>query len=131
VRRYADAIERGDADTLISMLTEGATWSMPPIPTWFRGHQPVREFLVRYPLTERWKHWPARANGQLAAGCYLFDQDKGSYAPAVIDVLTLEGDRIAAVTGFHVIDGQEPAPAGARATGAEIFARFGLPAELA
>jgi hypothetical protein len=35
--RYVHAIERGDADTLISMLTEDATWSMPPIPTWFRG----------------------------------------------------------------------------------------------
>jgi RNA polymerase sigma-70 factor, ECF subfamily len=78
VRRYADATLRGDADTLVSMLTEDATWSMPPIPTWFHGHQPVREFLVRYPLAERWKHRPARANGQLAVGCYLFDQDKGS-----------------------------------------------------
>jgi hypothetical protein len=48
----------------------------------------------------------------------------------VIDVLTLEGDRIAAVTGFLLIDGHESAPAGATLTGAETFARFGLPAEL-
>jgi len=71
VERYADALERGDADTLINMLTKDATWSMPPVPTWYRGHKAIREFLTRYPLTERWKHHPARANGQLAVGCYL------------------------------------------------------------
>jgi RNA polymerase sigma-70 factor (ECF subfamily) len=108
VRRYVDAMERGDADTLVTMLTEDATWSMPPVPTWFRGHQSVREFPVRCPLTERWKHRPAAANGQLAVGCYLLDQETDSYAPAVIDVLTLDGDRIAAVTGFLITDGPVP-----------------------
>jgi RNA polymerase sigma-70 factor, ECF subfamily len=116
VEKYVDAMERGDADTLVSMLTEDATWSMPPIPTWFAGHEPVREFLVRYPLAERWKHLPTRANGQLAVGCYLLGPDTGGYLPAVIDVLTLEGDKVRSVVGFHA--------------GAEVFARFGLPAEL-
>jgi RNA polymerase sigma-70 factor, ECF subfamily len=131
VGRYMDAIERGDADTLVSMLTEDATWSMPPIPTYYRGRPSVREFLVRDPLAERWKHLPTRANGQLAVGCYLFDHDKGSYTAAVIDVLTLEGDRIAAVTGFLTSDTLERPHSGTRVTGAEVFARFGLPAELA
>jgi RNA polymerase sigma-70 factor, ECF subfamily len=129
VEQYMDAIERGDADTLVSMLTEDATWSMPPIPTWFGGHRSVREFLVRFPLTERWKHLPAQANGQLAVGCYLFDQDKGSYAAAVIDVLTLAGDRICSVVGF--LNGAAlESPAGGKITAAEVFARFGLPAQL-
>jgi RNA polymerase sigma-70 factor, ECF subfamily len=130
VRQYADAIERGDADTLVSMLTEDATWSMPPIPTWFSGVQSVREWLVRDPLTERWRHRPARANGQLAVGCYLYDAGRGSYRPAVIDVLALEGGRIAGVTGFLAPDMVPPARAGARVTGAQMFARFGLPAEV-
>ena len=127
VRRYRDAIEQGDADTLVGMLTADVTWSMPPIPTWFQGHQSVREFLIRGPLSERWQHRPARANGQLAVGCYLFDAGSGSYAPAVIDVLTLDGERIAAVTGF-LTGVLEPPQAVAQATGAEVFARFGLPA---
>jgi len=127
VRQYADAIERGDADMLVSMLTEDATWSMPPVPTWFSGVRSVREWLVRDPLSVRWRHRPARANGQLAAGCYLYDAARGSYTPHVIDVLTLEGPRIAAVTGFLMADAPEPAHTGAPATGAEIFARFGLP----
>jgi RNA polymerase sigma-70 factor, ECF subfamily len=127
--RYADAIERGDADMLVSMLTEDATWSMPPIPTWFQGLESVREWLVRDPLSVRWKHLPTRANGQLAVGCYLFDSGRGRYVPAVIDVLTLDGDRIAAVTGFLTGDALERSRAGGWVSGAEVFARFGLPAE--
>jgi RNA polymerase sigma-70 factor, ECF subfamily len=128
--RYADAIERGDVDTLISMLTEDATWSMPPVPTWFRGHEAIREFLVGYPLTLRWKHRPARANGQLAVGCYLPGQGTSGYVPAVIDVLTLDGDRIAAVTAFLAAETLQPPQSGAWIVGEELFARFGLPSRL-
>jgi RNA polymerase sigma-70 factor (ECF subfamily) len=116
VERYADALEHGDADTLIGMLTQDATWSMPPYPTWFRGLPDIRDFLIRYPLRERWKHVPAQANAQVAVGCYLIDPAGGSYLPAVIDVLTIDGGKISAVTGFH--------------SGPEVFARFGLPAGL-
>jgi len=128
VEKYIDAMERGDADTLVSMLTEDATWSMPPVPTWFRGLPAIRDWLIRDPLTERWRHRPARANGQLAVGCYLFDAAMGRFIPAVIDVLTLDGDRIAAVTGFLTADVQAR-PGGGQVTGAEVFARFGLPPE--
>jgi RNA polymerase sigma-70 factor (ECF subfamily) len=55
---------------------------------------------------------PTRANGQVAVGCYMWDGSR--YAPYVIDVLTLDGDRIAAVTAF--ID-------------ASLFVPFGLPPE--
>jgi RNA polymerase sigma-70 factor, ECF subfamily len=146
VRRYADAIERGDADALIRMLTRDASWSMPPVPTWYRGHQAVRQFLVSGPLTYRWLHRPARANGQLAVGCYLFNEVRDRFLPAVLDVLTLDGAKIAAVTGFlaedvsphlpspppHLGDSKvETPPLGVWVTGAELFSRFGLPLELA
>ena len=130
VQRYADAIERGDADTLVSMLTQDATWSMPPVPTWFQGLESVREWLVRDPLSVRWRHLPTRANGQLAVGCYLFDSGTGRYAPHVIDVLTLDGDQIASVTGFLTGDDLERPDTADQARAAEIFARFGLPAGL-
>jgi RNA polymerase sigma-70 factor, ECF subfamily len=128
VERYADATERGDVDTLISMLTEDATWSMPPHPTWFRGHQAIREFLLRYPLTRRWKHRPAWANGQLALGCYLLEEAIGEYVPAVIDVLTLDGEKIAAVTAFLAAETLGAPYYGTWTSGAELFSRFGLPA---
>jgi len=128
VKRYADALERGDADTLIGMLTEDATWSMPPVPTWFRGHQAIRGFLTRYPLTERWDHRPTHANGQLAVGCYLYDQAGDRYLPAVIDVLTLDGEKITAVTGFLTAQTLPSPHSAAWPAGADIFPRFGLPA---
>ncbi len=128
--RYADALERGDADTLISMLTEDATWSMPPLPVCFRGHGPIRDFLVRSPLTVRWRHHPASANGQLAVGCYLFDSAGQHYLPAVIDVLTLDGSKIAAVTAFLASRALGPEAPGGWVTGAQLFSRFGLPPEL-
>jgi RNA polymerase sigma-70 factor (ECF subfamily) len=130
VRRYSDAIERGDADTLVSMLTEDATWSMPPFPTWFDGLPSIRNWLVRDPLTVRWRHLPARANGQLAVAGYLFDEDAGGYLPCALDVLTLDGERIAAVTAFLVGEPQDVPSGGRQVTGADVFGRFGLPARL-
>jgi RNA polymerase sigma-70 factor (ECF subfamily) len=129
-RQYSDAIERGDADTLISMLTEDATWSMPPAPTWFQGLRSIREWLIRDPLPLRWKHHPTWSNGQLAVGCYILDQNKGRYRPIVIDVLTLAGEKISAVTAFLSADAAGLPQDGGRESGEEFFARFGLPAEL-
>jgi len=129
VRRYADAMEHRDIQTLAGLLTEDVTWSMPPIPTWFRGLGAVMDFLVRYPLTDRWRHRPARANGQLAVAGYVYDEDAGNFIPGAIDVLTLDGEKIAAVTGFLTAELLGPEHAGGWVRGAELFARFGLPAD--
>jgi RNA polymerase sigma-70 factor, ECF subfamily len=117
-QRYATALETGDVDALLGLLTADATWCMPPYPTWYQGQEALRAWLVRGPLTVRWRHQTAQANGQLAVGCYLFDSASGRYLPGVIDVLTLQGDKIAAVTAFIYHDDTDP-PA--------IFATFGLP----
>jgi RNA polymerase sigma-70 factor (ECF subfamily) len=115
VERYTEAMEQGNLDSMITMLTEDAAWSMPPMPTWFRGHEAISGFLTKCPFRERWRHLPTRANGQLAVGCYRWDEEKGSYEGWVLDVLTLRGDRIAEVTAF--ID-------------PSVFGRFGLPDRL-
>jgi RNA polymerase sigma-70 factor, ECF subfamily len=139
VQRYADALERGDADTLISMLTEEATWSMPPEPAWYGGHQAIREFLLGGPLCVRWRHRATWANGQPAVGCYIHDEDvprqfahpsRDRYIPWVIDVLTLEGEKITAVTSFLAAEAYESGRSERPVTGTELFARFGLPDEL-
>jgi RNA polymerase sigma-70 factor, ECF subfamily len=113
VEEYSDALERGDVDAVVAMLTEDATWSMPPLPEWYGGHESIVGFLERGPMRQRWRHLPTHANGQLAVGCYMWDEAAGAYAAQVIDVLTLRGERIAAITAF--IDGS-------------LFARFGLSA---
>lgn len=115
VDNYIDAFERGDVPTLVSLLTEDATWSMPPEPEWYRGRAAITDFLVEGPMRVSWRHRTTVANGQPAVGCYLWDAERQVYAAKVLDVLTLRGDRIAAVTAF--IDGR-------------LFPRFGLPAEV-
>jgi RNA polymerase sigma-70 factor (ECF subfamily) len=118
--RYADALETGDVDTLLAMLTEDATWCMPPAPTWFQGTEALRSWLVREPLTCDWRHAATRANGQLAVGCYLYRSETGRHEPWVIDVLTLSAaGKISAVTAF-VLNGTETDPGA-------VFERFGLP----
>jgi RNA polymerase sigma-70 factor, ECF subfamily len=97
---YADALERGDADALVALLTEDVTWSMPPLAEWYAGRPDVMAFAVKVPLTDcgAWRHRFTEANGQPAVASYL---DRGDgYEPWSIDVLTIRDDRIAAVTSF-------------------------------
>jgi RNA polymerase sigma-70 factor (ECF subfamily) len=126
--RYADAIERTDIDGLCSMLTADAIWSMPPLPNWYQGHSAIAEFHTRDVSSEQWLHRTAHANGQLAVGCYILESTRDCYVGSVLDVLTLDGDKIAAVTAFftseqlgrlgHGDDGH---------VGAVSLPRFGLP----
>ena len=115
---YIDAWERDDVDALAAMLTDDAVFAMPPRATWFRGREAVVQFLGSVPMGQgyRWRMIPIRANGQLAFGHYIWREKRGAFAADAIDVLTLDGDRIAEIDLFR-----DP----------EAFARFGLPEELA
>ncbi|MGZ4400555.1 MAG: sigma-70 family RNA polymerase sigma factor [Gaiellaceae bacterium] len=115
VQAYMDAMERADVDAIVGMLTEDAAWSMPPMTTWYRGHDVIATFLAEHPFRLRWRHLPAHANGQLAVGCYVWDAERGAHVAAVLDVLTLRGARIAEITAF---------------VGPDVLRRFGLPDEL-
>jgi RNA polymerase sigma-70 factor (ECF subfamily) len=102
VEGYMDAMQRGDVDAVVGMLTEDAAWSMPPVPAWFFGHEALDGFLRMGPLSGewRWRHVAARANGQPAVGSYAWYPEDGCFRPFALDVLTLEGDRIKAITSF-------------------------------
>jgi RNA polymerase sigma-70 factor (ECF subfamily) len=117
VAGYSAALERGDADALIALLTEDVTWSMPPLPHWYRGLEAVTDFAVRIPLTGcgSWRHLPTSANGQPAVASYLRNDDAGAHLAWSINVLTLRGELIAEITSF---------------IGPEHFAPFGLPTSL-
>jgi RNA polymerase sigma-70 factor, ECF subfamily len=102
VEKYMDAMERCDVDAVVSMLTEDAAWSMPPMSTWYHGLGSIGPFLREWPLSGRWRwrHVRAHASGQPASAAYTWDDDTGAYLPFAVDVLTLRGDRISDITSF-------------------------------
>ena len=129
--RYCQALESADITQLLDLLVEDATSSMPPLPIWYQGRDAIAEFITREVFAGPWRHLVTQANGQLAVGAYTFDDSKHCYVASALDVLTIEGGRIAAVTAFLTselleTDGQRDD----RFVGAEAFPRFGLPARL-
>jgi RNA polymerase sigma-70 factor, ECF subfamily len=127
VTRYIDAWEQGDVDAILAMLAEDATFTMPPLPTWYRGRDAIALFLTRFALRDRWRLVPARANGQLAFGCYAWDAESASHTALSLDVLTLEGTRATEVTSFVTPYARGPAR---QRFAADVFERFGLPDRL-
>ena len=84
VESYVDAWDRGDVGAVVSMLTEDATFTMPPLQTWFSGRDGITTFLAGWPLSGqwRWRHILTRANGQAALAFYSWDAERGRL-PAV------------------------------------------------
>ena len=90
-------------------MNASSTLSMPPTPSWYRGPHDVAACLRAGPLSGRmrWKLIPVRANGQLALGCYRVNAATGALTPHGVTVLTLDGERIAAITAFHDAEAPE------------------------
>jgi RNA polymerase sigma-70 factor (ECF subfamily) len=141
VEGYVEAWERGDVDAVVSMLTEDASFAMPPLRSWYGGRDEIATFLAGWPLSGawRWRHVRARANGQEALGFYSWDEQAGTYLPFALNVLTLRGEQISDVTAF-VARSTERAERDVYARWPEqpadperlfaTFERFGLPERL-
>ena len=102
VGRFADAVESGDVDDVVALLTDEALLTMPPQPLEYCGRQAIAAFL-RHRAELRGAALqvvPTRANNQPAFGCYLPDPHAGIARPYGMIVLTLEGDAVAAITWF-------------------------------
>jgi RNA polymerase sigma-70 factor (ECF subfamily) len=137
---YMEAMAAGDVPRVVSMLTDDMAWSMPPLSSWYAGLETVEAFLRNGPLSGawRWRHRPARANGQLAVGTYTYIEDAGAFLPFSLDVLTLEGEKIKAVDAFIVRTLDIPAESFARWPNfppdpervRAVFSRCGLPDRL-
>jgi RNA polymerase sigma-70 factor (ECF subfamily) len=111
--RFADAVEAGDVDGMVALLTDEAWLSMPPEPYEYQGPGAIGAFLRgREVRRGRLRLVPTRANNQPAFGCYLPVSDSDVAVPYALFVLTLEGERISAITWF---------------ADASVFAHFGLP----
>jgi RNA polymerase sigma-70 factor (TIGR02960 family) len=115
--RFADTVESGDIDRLVSLLTADALLTMPPRPLEYRGHAAIAAFLHHRAelLCAPLRVVATRANTQPAFGCYLPDAHAAIARAYGMLVLTLDGDAIAALTWFG---------------DTSIFRHFGLPRTL-
>lgn len=116
---FAEAFEQGDVDRVVSLLSDDAWVTMPPEAFEYQGREKIAEFLrhvtaMRLPGRTT-QLVPTRANGQPAFGHYIKDAGASVAQGTGLLVLTLEGDRIAAITCFG---------------DAELLPRFGLPPTL-
>jgi RNA polymerase sigma-70 factor, ECF subfamily len=130
VEAFVDALERADVGSLVGLLTEDATWAMPPLASWYRGPAAIGGFLASFGFNERWRHRPGGANGQLALGCYTADPATGAWVASALAVLSLRGERIAGADYFLTAELLQRWGDGSSADGAGMFTRFGLPATL-
>jgi RNA polymerase sigma-70 factor (TIGR02960 family) len=99
VTRLVDAWERADVPALVGMLTSDVCLTMPPLPIWLDGVEMVRHFLAERIFATPWRLVPTTVNGQLAFVAYQGQPD-GTFALGGVNVLTLAGDRISAITSF-------------------------------
>jgi RNA polymerase sigma-70 factor (ECF subfamily) len=99
--RYVDAFERFDIDTLVTLLREDATMSMPPYPLWLRGPDAMRIWLLGNGSGCRGSVVvPLRANGRPAFAQWRPGEREGTYDAWAIHVLELSDGKIAGIDFF-------------------------------
>jgi RNA polymerase sigma-70 factor (ECF subfamily) len=102
VGSFVETVENGDIDGMLTLLTDDAWLTMPPLPHAYQGHVAIGAFLRG--ADERrgapLRLVPTRANTQPAFGCYLPIPDTGILRAYAMLVLTLEGPGISAITWF-------------------------------
>jgi RNA polymerase sigma-70 factor (ECF subfamily) len=112
--RYVDAFERYDITSLVSLLHEDATFSMPPFPLWLSRAEEAGRFMLGQGIHCKGSRVLAiAANGGPAAAIYHPAPD--GYEPWAIVVVETSGGRIAGLHHFLF---------------PHLFAEFGLPARL-
>ena len=117
VAAYVEAWAKGDVAAVRALLAEDAVFSMPPWQSWWRGADTIATFAKEaVESCSASLAVPVSANGQVAVAYYMLNAETGRYRATAIDVLTLDGRAITEITAFITPD---------------VFARFGLPDELA
>jgi len=112
--RFATALEEGDLDAFVALLTDDVTWTMPPLTAWYAGRDAVADFALQVPITRcpSWRHALLTANGQPAVAFYLGGSPSADHEAWSLTVLAPREGRIAGIVSFL-----DPG----------LFPRFGLP----
>ena len=144
VDAYLQAWDREDVDGVVAMLTDDASFSMPPLRVWYGGAggpEEMAAFMRVGPLSGEWdwRHILTTANGQPALGFYCWYEPDGAHRPFALNVLELRGERISDVTCFatRAIEatdreryGRWPEEPLDERRARDFFYRFGLPERL-
>lgn len=100
VARFVDAWNRADVAAIVTMLSEDASFSMPPLPTWFRGRADIASFITARIFRTSWRFEATSAGGQPAIAGRRRDPEGGRDALRALTVLTFDGGLVCAMTAF-------------------------------
>jgi RNA polymerase sigma-70 factor (ECF subfamily) len=100
VARFVDAWNRADVAAIVAMLSEDASFSMPPLPTWFRGKDDIAVFIATRIFRTTWRFEVTTASGQPAMAGRRRDAGSDRDEFRALTVFAFEGERIAAMTAF-------------------------------
>jgi RNA polymerase sigma-70 factor (TIGR02960 family) len=102
ISSFAEAVEAGDIDEMVALLTDDAWLTMPPLPHAYQGPAAIGAFMRT--AEERrgapLRLVPTRANGQPAFGCYAPAPGSDTRQPFALFVLTVARNQISAITWF-------------------------------
>ncbi len=90
VERYATAIENGQVQTLVSLVSDDVILEMPPVPAWSQGVAPYRDFMAHL-FSWRGTAWathPVLAGGH--TGLLLYAFDGGRRVPHTVQLLSAD-----------------------------------------
>jgi RNA polymerase sigma-70 factor (ECF subfamily) len=111
--RYVTAFEAYDIPSLVALLHEDASISMPPIAMWLQGAADLSAWYLGYGIgCQGSRLVPTVANGLPAFGQYRPDHEQGGHRAWSLQVLEIEGPRVTHV--HHFLDVER------------LFPRFGL-----
>jgi RNA polymerase sigma-70 factor, ECF subfamily len=113
LRRYVAAFERYDVESLVALLREDATQSMPPFDLWLAGARDIGAWMLGPGADCRGSRMvPVLANGSSALAQYRPSGPGGRHEPWGIHMFDVSGGAISTITVF---------------LGGRFFELFGLP----
>lgn len=105
IETYMRVWEDADIPGLITLLTDDATFSMPPIPSWYQGRESIRTLVGKTIFagnaTGRWRMRRARANRQVAFGLYRVSDQPDLYSGYGIQLVSMRDNLVSDVITFR------------------------------
>lgn len=97
---------RADVPALVALLADDVSFTMPPLPCWFRGKHDVGLFFAERVFALRWRFVATQANGQPAIAAYQWHEETAAYRFDVLNVLDLRGEQVMGVSSFLAVSAE-------------------------